>query len=160
MPAAVNQLCERVKAVHPELYAKAIEAREHGQKCNPFAPFSDDQRQAFFDANMFPDPKVRERVNWLDHIPGLANSGQLGNALFEQGLMSYRFTRPEKVTSPLLFIAGGRDFQTAIAPQRALAAKVRDGRVIVYPEAGHFMFADEPERFARDVAKFVERVSH
>jgi pimeloyl-ACP methyl ester carboxylesterase len=60
---------------------------------------------------------------------------------------------------PLLFIAGGKDFQTAIAPQRALAAKVNDGRVIVYPNAGHFMFADEPERFAADVAAFVRGVS-
>ena len=60
---------------------------------------------------------------------------------------------------PLLFIAGGKDFQTAIGPQRALAAKVRDGKVIVYPDAGHFMFADDPERFAADVAAFVARVS-
>ena len=60
---------------------------------------------------------------------------------------------------PLLFIAGGRDFQTAIAPQRALAAQVRNGRVIIYPAAGHFMFADEPQRFAADVAAFVAKAS-
>lgn len=159
IPAAVARLCERVEAVHPELYDKAVLARAPGQKCNPFSPFSDEQRQAFFDANMFPDKAVRDRVNWLDHIPSLANTGELGGALFGQGLMNYRFTRPERLSMPLLFIAGGRDFQTAIAPQRALAAKTRAGRVIVYPRAGHFMFADEPERFARDVAAFVSRVS-
>ena len=60
---------------------------------------------------------------------------------------------------PLLFIAGGRDFQTAVAPQRTLAARVRNGRVLIYPNAGHFMFADEPARFARDVATFVAKVS-
>jgi pimeloyl-ACP methyl ester carboxylesterase len=32
---------------------------------------------------------------------------------------------------------------------------VKNGRVIVYPNAGHFMFADEPERFATDVGAFV-----
>jgi len=74
--------------------------------------------------------------------------------------MDYRFSRADKITMPLLFIAGGRDFQTAIAPQRALASKVRDGRVLVYADAGHFMFDDEPDRFARDIAQFVARVSH
>ena len=159
MPAVVDSLCDRVRAVHPELYAKAVAAAEKGRRCDPFAAFGDADRREFFDRNMFPDPLVRDRVNWLDNLPGVANSGQMGGALFEQGLTSYRFGRPERITMPLLFIAGGKDFQTAIAPQRALAAKVNDGRVIVYPNAGHFMFADEPERFAADVAAFVRRVS-
>ena len=159
LPAVVDSLCDRVRAVHPELYAKAVAAAEKGRRCDPFAAFGDADRRAFFDSNMFPDPLVRDRVNWLDNLPGVANSGQMGGALFEQGLTSYRFSRPERITMPLLFIAGGKDFQTALPPQRALAAKVRDGKVIVYPNAGHFMFAEEPERFAADVAALVERVS-
>jgi proline iminopeptidase len=159
LPAAVDNLCDRVRQVHPELYAKAVADAEPGRKCNPFSAFPDAERQAFFDDNMFPDPLVRERVNWLDHIPGIANGGELGGALSNQGFFDYRFTRAQRITMPLLFIAGGKDFQTALSPQRTLAAKVRDGRVIVYPNAGHFMFADEPERFARDVAAFVMRVT-
>ena len=161
MPALIQNLCERVKTVHPELYAKAVAGPPpvDGARCNPFAPFSDEQRQAFFDANMFPDDAVRDRVNWLDHIPGVANSGQVGGALFGQGFAEYRFSRPVRLTMPLLFISGGRDMQTPMGPQRALAAKVRDGRVIVYPNAGHFMFADSPDRFAADVAAFVQRAS-
>jgi proline iminopeptidase len=159
LPAAVDGLCERVRAVHPELYGKAVAAAASGRKCDPFAAFSDEARQRFFDDNMFPDAQVRDRVNWLDHIPGIANSGEMGGALFSQGLMNYRFSRPERITMPLLFIVGGKDFQTAIAPQRTLANKIRDGRVLVYPNAGHFMFADEPVRFAADVAAFVAKVS-
>ena len=159
LPAAVDDLCGRVKAKRPDLYPRAVAAAQPGRRCDPFAAFADSERQAFFDSNMFPDPQVRDRVNWLDHIPGIANSGEMGGALFNQGLLNYRFARPDRITMPLLFIAGGRDFQTALAPQRALAAKVRDGRVIVYPGAGHFMFAEQPERFARDVAAFVDRVS-
>ena len=159
-PAVIDAMCDRLKAARPALYPKAITAAEKGRKCNPFAAFSDEQRQDYFDSSMFPNPAVRDRVNWLDHIPGVANSGDLGGALFAQGLTSYHFDRPQRLTMPVLFIAGGRDFQTAIPPQRALAANVRDARVIVYPAAGHFMFADEPERFAADVATFVHRVSH
>ena len=159
LPAAIDAMCDRVKAVRPDLYAKAVAVAEKGRKCDPFAPFSNEERQAFFDQAMFPNAQVRDRVNWLDHIPGVANSGEMGGALFSQGLTSYRFERPKRLTMPVLFIAGGKDFQTAIPPQRALASKVRDGRVIVYRNAGHFMFADEPERFAADVAGFVVRVS-
>lgn len=158
-PAAVDALCDRVAAVHPKLYPMAVAKAVPGRRCDPFGAFADDERQAFFDENMFPDPLVRERVNWLDHIPGIANSGEMGGALFQQGLLDYRFGRPERINMPLLFIAGGRDFQTPIAPQRALAARVPDGRVIVYRKAGHFMFADQPRRFAKDVAAFVRRVS-
>ena len=160
LPAAIDNLCDRLRSVHPELYEKAVKAKSPGRECNPFAVFNDEQRQAFFDDNMFPNRTVRERVNWLDHVPSLANSGQLGGALSAQGFMDYRFDRPAQLTMPVLFIAGGRDFQTALAPQRALAAKLKEGRVIVYPHAGHFMFADEPERFARDVSAFVSRATH
>ena len=160
LPAAIDALCGRLKATHPDLYPKAVAAASPGRVCDPFAAFPNGEaQQAFNDDNMFPDDAVRRRVNWLDHIPGLANSGEMGGALFKQGLFDYRFSRPERITMPLLFIAGGKDFQTAIPPQRALAAKVRDGKVIVYPNAGHFMFAEEPERFAGDVAAFLARVS-
>jgi proline iminopeptidase len=160
LPAAIDALCGRLKATHPDLYPKAVAAASPGRVCDPFAAFPNGEaQQAFNDDNMFPDDAVRQRVNWLDHIPGLANSGEMGGALVKQGLFDYRFNRPERITMPLLFIAGGKDFQTAIAPQRALAAKVRYGKVIVYPNAGHFMFAEEPQRFAVDVAAFVQRVS-
>ena len=159
LPAAVDALCERVRTAHPALYPKAVAAAAAGRKCDPFAAFDGDSRQRFFDDNMFPDPLVRERVNWLDHIPGIANSGALGGPLFAQGLLDYRFTRADRITMPLLFIAGGRDLQTPLGPQRELAGRVRDGRVRVYRNAGHFMFAEEPERFAADVAAFVRRVS-
>ena len=160
IPAAVDNLCDRLKLTRPKLYPKAIAAATPGRKCNPFAAFPDEKsQQAFADDNMFPDPAVRQRVNWIDHIPSLENSGEMNSALFSQGFADYHFTRPARLTMPLLFIAGGRDFQTAIPPQRALATEVRDGRVIVYPNAGHFMFAEKPERFARDVSSFVRKVS-
>ncbi|HWU91669.1 MAG TPA: alpha/beta hydrolase [Sphingomicrobium sp.] len=160
LPAAVDALCDRIHAVHPELYASAVAAAAPGRKCDAFGVLQGEAQQRFFDDNMFPDPQVRQRVDWIDHIPGVANTGALGGPLMEQGLMNYRFDRPQRITMPLLFIAGGKDFQTAIAPQRKLAAKVKDGHVLVYPNAGHFMFADEPEHFANDVAAFVARVSH
>lgn len=159
LPAATDGLCDRARASYPKLYPKMVKAADAGQKCNPFLFDDSGERQAFFDKNMFPNPQVRDRVNWLDNLPGVANSGALGGALFDQGLTKYQFSRPARITMPLLFLSGAQDLQTAIAPQRALAAKVRDGRVVVIPNAGHFMFADQPARFANEVAAFVAKVS-
>lgn len=159
LPAASDALCDRVKLLYPALYPKAVAQAQPGRKCDAFSFGDDELRQRFFDANMFPDPLVRDRVNWIDGLPGVANNGALGGPLFEQGLQNYQFRQPEKLTMPLLFLQGGRDYQTAVAPQRALARKVRDGRVVIVQGAGHFAFADRPVAFATEVEVFVRRVS-
>lgn len=158
IPAASDGLCHLIEAAYPKLYPKAVAAADPGQLCDPFAFADSNTREAFFEKNMFPDPHVRERVNWLDHLPGIANSGVLGGALFRQGLQRYRFARPERISMPLLFLPGSRDVHTAIVPQQALARKVRDGQVVMVLGAGHFAFADQPERFASEIAKFVGRL--
>lgn len=158
IPGASDGLCRLIKAAYPDLYPKAVAAADKGRLCEPFA-IDSKTREAFFEKNMFPDPLVREPVNWLDNIPGLANSGALGGALVRQGLQNYRFDRPQRITMPLLFLPGSRDVHTALEPQQALARKVRNGRVVMIPGGGHFAFADQPERFALEVAAFVRRVS-
>jgi proline iminopeptidase len=158
IPAATDGLCDLIKARFPALYPKAVAAAEKGRRCDPFAMDSS-TREAFFEKNMFPDPLVRDRVNWLDGLPGVKNSGVLGSALFSEGLQNYRFNRPEGITMPLLFLAGSRYIHTALRPQQALARKVRNGRVVMIPGGGHFAFADQPERFASEVGAFVNRVS-
>ncbi len=39
----------------------------------------------------------------------------------------------------------------------ALARALSRGRFLLYPQDGHFMFVEEPQRFARDVAAFFRR---
>jgi proline iminopeptidase len=48
-----------------------------------------------------------------------------------------------------------KDFQAAVEPVRAFAATVRQARVLEYEGRGHFMFVEDPERFARDVSAFL-----
>ena len=104
---------------------------------------------------MFPDPAVGERVDALDNAEGVSNSGEMGRALMAQGLMQYRFAEPRRISAPVLVIAGGKDFQAAIGPQKALTAAIPRARLIEYPDNGHFMFVEDPERFARDVDAFI-----
>ncbi|HEX6587392.1 MAG TPA: alpha/beta hydrolase [Longimicrobiales bacterium] len=151
--------CERLREVHPDLYAAAMEeARARGSDvCNLFGAIPDPAaRQAFFDTNMFPIPETERLVELHDTLGGLRNTGELGGAIFQQGLLEWRFEEHGRLTMPVLVIAGERDYQIGIGPQRALAHALPDGRLLVYEGAGHFMYVDQPERFARDVVGFFQ----
>ena len=154
LPAALDIQCVRLERLDPVVYARAVAERpaDLPARCNAFAA-----GKAFVDANMFPDPAVMALVEQTDAEGGLANTGELGQALFGQGLMAYRFDRPERLTMPVLVIAGQSDFQTVVEPQRALVARLPDARILEYPDRGHFMFVEDPERFAADVVEFLGR---
>jgi pimeloyl-ACP methyl ester carboxylesterase len=73
----------------------------------------------------------------------------------------YMFERPlanmdqiPKINVPLLVNVGGKDVSTPEPQARELAAKVKGAQVSVYPESGHSPFAEEPERFNRELAAF------
>lgn len=159
MPAALAALCDRLSREDPEAHARAVAAAGGGGQCQPFAAYDDARRKQWVESAMFPDPAKARLIEAWDNADGLGNSGEMANALWNKGLLEYRFTRPERLTMPLLFIDGARDHQTAEAPQHRLAAQVAEGAVISYPRAGHFPFVDEPTRFARDVRSFVERIA-
>ncbi len=104
---------------------------------------------------MFPNPATAELVRHWDKKDGLGNTGVVGKHVLGEKFMRYRFDARKALTMPLLVIAGGKDYQAVVEPQRQLASDVRNGRTEVYADAGHFMWADEPERFARDVTRFL-----
>ncbi|MBA4804108.1 MAG: alpha/beta hydrolase [Brevundimonas sp.] len=153
LPAAMDVQCQRLERLDPDTWRRAAAARPEGSRarCNPFVA-----DRAFIDAAMFPDPAIREAVEAADAADGLRNTGEIGRVLFGAGgLTEYRFDRVDRLTMPVLVIAGGADFQTVVEPQRALVRAAPDARIIEYAGRGHFMFVEEPERFAADVAAFL-----
>lgn len=155
VPAAIDGLCDRLANEDAAAHQRALEAADPDGRCNPFAAFDDDARKAWIDAAMFPDPATARQVEAWDNEDGLGNSGEMGGALWNKGFLDYRFTATDRLTMPVLFIDGARDDQTAVEPQQALASAVPDGRVLSYEGAGHFMFVEQPRRFAKDVADFL-----
>ncbi|HEU4820034.1 MAG TPA: alpha/beta fold hydrolase [Qipengyuania sp.] len=155
-PALIDAMCDNLARAKPDAFARATAAAGPDGRCNPFAGIPDDaERKAWTEANMFPDPFTARKVETWDSVNGLANTGELGGAIFAQGLLSYRFSGTDRLTMPVLLIDGAEDHQTALAPQQTLAAAIPRGEVRVYEGAGHFMFVEQPERFARDVAQFL-----
>jgi proline iminopeptidase len=158
IPAATAAGCDRLASVDPAAHRRALAAVAPGsdEKCNIFKAFEkSDGFQAFIRGNMFPDPAISTLVKAADEEGGLRNTGELQRALFNQGLLRFRFAAPERLTMPVLVIAGEKDFQAVSGLQRAFAARLLRGRFIEYAGAGHFMWAEQPERFAADVQAFL-----
>lgn len=156
--ASLRSQCRRLAELHPEAYERAIEAAPasagEAGTCDVFGALEGEERERFFTDNMFPDPAVEERLDSLVEASGLRNTGEVGRALFSSGLMEWRFTDHQRLTMPVLVIAGKHDYQVGLEAQRALAEALPDGRLLVYEQSGHFSYLDEPDRFARDVIDF------
>ncbi|MCP5470833.1 MAG: alpha/beta hydrolase [Sinobacteraceae bacterium] len=63
-----------------------------------------------------------------------------------------------KITVPLLVNVGGKDGSTPEAQGRELVDKVPGARLSLYPDSGHSPFAEEPERFNRELMEFARAV--
>ena len=159
VPASSRSQCERLAALNPAAYARSAANRgapTHPSECSVPRALSGRELTAFFRANMFPDTATAARLDSVYAASGLRNTGELSGALFNQGGMGeWRFAAYERLTMPVLVIAGARDYQVGLEPQRELARQVRNGRLLVYESSGHYPNLDEPARFARDVIVFL-----
>lgn len=150
-----RSMCARLKETDPAAHQRAIEGSEDGQ-CNVFKAFRGRDAEAFFRSNMFPDPGLAERLKQAETAAGLRNTGELQRAVFDAGLLKYRFEQFDRLRMPVLVISGAKDYQVGLEGPRSLAARLPNARALEYAESGHFMFAEEPERFARDVSDFLK----
>lgn len=159
IPATFNIQCDRLAQANPAVYSRAVAAAVPGSglKCNVYADnvFEGDALQAFVNGNMFPDPATERLINQADNAGGLRNTGELSNALINAGILSYRFEKSNRLTMPVLVIAGARDHQANPEPQRTFTATLRHGCMLEYADGGHFMWAEHPKRFATDVIAFL-----
>jgi proline iminopeptidase len=120
-----------------------------------FSALSGDTLMAYNNAVMFPDSVLRVRQDSVDAASGLRNTGELSRAQLGASLLTYRFSRPERLTMPVLILAGRHDSAIGLEPQRALAQRLPNARIVEYEHGGHFLYLDEPEHFASDVTAFV-----
>lgn len=156
LPAALDIQCARLERTDPAAYAKAVAALPQGsqRRCDVFAA-----GRAFIDANMYPDPAIMKLVDETDTMDGMSNNGDAAASLLAQGLMDYRFERTDRLTMPVLVIAGQEDHQTVIEPVRPFIAALPHGHLLEYEGRGHFMFVEDPKRFASDVFEFLKTSS-
>lgn len=142
----------------PEAYERVrAEAESAGRDdCLEFRAFPDQEAYAAYaDAMMFPDSSVRARMEEVEAAHGYHNAGALGGGLFRSGLGIYGFRAADRLTMPVLVIAGGQDGMARPEGLRDLADRLPAGTFTEYEASGHFPYLDEPERFARQVVRFL-----
>jgi len=142
-------------AVHKTQALASARQKLSGDCALAFRALQGEELASYNDAVMFPDPKQRALNDQADERSGLKNTGELQRALVDAGLFDYRFRRSAELTLPVLIIAGLHDFAIGLSQQRALAAALPHARLQIYERGGHFMYLDEPERFAGDVVRFL-----
>lgn len=65
-----------------------------------------------------------------------------------------------KIKAPMLIVWGDQDAFCPRGDQDDLAAAIAGAQFLVYPGAGHSPQWEEPERFAADLAAFIESLAH
>jgi proline iminopeptidase len=153
---------ERLAELRPEAYARvrADTLRADGTRRSDceleFGAFeSMEEREAYNLEIMYPDSALAARMDSVEVAHGVRNTGEMGRALFGSGLLEYRFTELDRLTMPALVMAGRHDGAARPEGLRALADRLPDARYLEYEGSGHFVYLDEPERFARDLAAFL-----
>ncbi|HEV2146158.1 MAG TPA: alpha/beta fold hydrolase [Longimicrobiaceae bacterium] len=158
--ASGRSMCLRLAEVNPEAYARARAAAGSASSADPgackvFEALSGADAQAFLQANMYPDARIQALRDSVKAASGLRHTGELSRALFAAGLTEWRFTAFDRLTMPVLVIAGQHDYQVGLEAPRELARSLPQGQLRVYERGGHHMYLDEPERFAREVIGFL-----
>jgi proline iminopeptidase len=154
--ARVAYLAKRYPADLEKARAAATERKESPDDCFfAFNSVPDEIRGRVNDETMFPDMKLAAEQRAVDEKSGLRNTGELGGAMWNNGFLSYRFSRFERLTMPVLVMAGAEDYAIGLPAQRALAQQLPKAKLVEYAGAGHFPYLDAPQRFTRDVVGFL-----
>ena len=83
---------------------------------------------------------------------------QVWKSVFNDFLSASTKSAYERIEMPTLVIWGEQDVIWSRAEQEALVAGIPNAELITYPETGHALHWERPERFARDLENFISRI--
>jgi len=113
--------------------------------------------QAFHNWQQFHDQRYQLEQSALDNASGLRNTGELGAAYFgpDSKFPCYRFTAFSQITMPTLIVVGKYDGAIGSKQMQTLAAKLPNSRFDELDRSAHFVYAEQPAKFVRDVTAFL-----
>jgi proline iminopeptidase len=154
---------ESLAKLRPEAYARVRGdtiapdgSRRNG--CDlEFRAIRGEERERYNIELMFPNPSVNARMDSVNAARNVRNTGELSRGLFQGGLLGYRFRAHDRLTMPVLVVAGRFDGAARPEGLRELAGQLPNARFVDYERSGHFVYLDEPDRFAKEVSSFILR---
>jgi len=114
-----------------------------------------DDRRRFDLQTIFTDSAVATRIDSVHTARNVVYGGELNRAVMAALGNRYRFTQFDVMTMPVLVIAGKFDGASLPAGLRELALKLPGARYVEFEKSGHFVYLDEPDRFAKEVTAFI-----
>jgi pimeloyl-ACP methyl ester carboxylesterase len=113
--------------------------------------------QAFHNWQQFYDQRFQRQQSELDSASGLRNTKEMNAAYFgpKSKFPCYCFSAFSRLTMPALIIVGQFDGAMGVEQMRKLATDLPNARFDEFGESGHFVYAEEPLKFVRDVEAFL-----
>jgi proline iminopeptidase len=113
--------------------------------------------RGFHNWQQFHDQRYQKEQADLDAASGLSNTGELSRACFssDSPFVCYKFTAYDRLTMPALIMVGKYDGAVGVAQMRDLADHLPHARFDEFDESAHFPYAEEPEKFEKDLADFL-----
>lgn len=144
MPAAINpaipEASKAIRAANQGYPPDIAEALKRGEQFVPLmsaAPLPDDLTRIMYAGTLM--------------LPAYARRAMATRTMENSDLAP-------RLRLPVLFVMGDKDRTATPEQMRALAALLPDARLTLFPDTGHATFAEQPERFNREVAEFAARV--
>lgn len=100
--------------------------------------------EAFVETMVQENLKVPARV-WRETFEGLLEDDSFGEL--------------NKIDAPTLIVWGDQDAFLPRGDQETFKAAIAGSRLVVYPGAGHAVYWEEPDRVARDLEAFIEKLA-
>ena len=113
-----------------------------------------EDRRRFDLQTIFPDSTLATRIDSVNTARHVVYGSEINRAI-TGGINRYRFTQFERVTMPVLVIGGKLDGAVLPAGLRGLAEKLPRARYVEFERSGHFIYLDEPDRFAQETTVFI-----
>ncbi len=113
--------------------------------------------QGFHNWQQFHDQRYQAEQKALDDASGLRNTGEFGAAYFGPATQfpCYRFTAYRRLTMPALIMVGKYDGAIGEEQMKELADRLPHARFDEFDQSAHFVYAEEAQKFVRDVVAFL-----
>lgn len=118
---------------------------------------SNEDSARFHRRQQFHDLRFAAEQDALDGASGLRNTGEISEAYVStrSDFLCYRFIAYDQLTMPVLVIVGRYDGAIGLEPMRVLANHVRHAQYDEFDLSAHFPYAEQADKFERDVAAFL-----
>jgi 3-oxoadipate enol-lactonase len=105
------------------------------------------------------DEEKKKIVGFIKEIMNNQKSSSVTEALLTMAARTDTTDSLENINLPALIIVGEDDKLTPASPSRLMNAKIKNAKLIIIPEAGHFPNLENTAKFNEEIIKFLKALN-